>query len=48
MFSNKLWEELIIHFPLIQHGSYKNDASNNSSTVSCVFIDRVMFLQSRR
>jgi hypothetical protein len=31
----------------IQHGTHKNDASNNSSTVACVSVAKVTFLPSR-
>lgn len=45
-FNNKFYEELIIYF-LYNTDSIEEDASNNSSIVSCVFFARVMFLYSR-
>jgi hypothetical protein len=45
--NKKFWEELIAYFPLYEMGHIKNDASNNSSIVACVFVTAVTFLPSR-
>jgi hypothetical protein len=44
--NKKLWEELIAYFPWYDTGHIENDASNNYSTVACVFVTAVMFLPS--
>jgi hypothetical protein len=36
--NKKFWEELIAYFPWHDTGHIENDASNNSSIVSCVFV----------
>jgi hypothetical protein len=43
----KFWEELIPYFPWYDTGHIKNDASNNSSIVACVFFTTVTFLPCR-
>jgi hypothetical protein len=43
----KFWEKLIAYFPWYDTGHIENDASNNSSTVACVFVIAVTFLPSR-
>jgi hypothetical protein len=45
--NKKFWEELIAYFPWYDTGHIKNDASNNSSIVACVFVTAVKFLPSR-
>jgi hypothetical protein len=45
--NKKFSEELIAYFPLYDTGHIKNDASNNSSIVACVFAIAVTFLSSR-
>jgi hypothetical protein len=45
--NKKFWEELIGYFPWYDTGHIANDASNNSSTVSCVFVTAATFLPSR-
>jgi hypothetical protein len=43
----KFWEELIACFPWYDTGHIKNDESNNSYIVACVFATAVTFLPSR-
>jgi hypothetical protein len=43
----KFLEELIAYFPWYDMGHIENDASNNSSIVSCVFVTAVTFLANR-
>jgi hypothetical protein len=43
----KFWEEQIAYFPWSDKGHIKNDASNNSSIVACVFVTAVTFPPSR-
>jgi hypothetical protein len=43
----KSWEELIAYVPWYDTDRIENDASNNSSIVSCVFIATVTFLPIR-
>jgi hypothetical protein len=45
--NKKFREELIAHFPRYYTGHIENDASNNFSIVSCVFVTAVTFLPSR-
>jgi hypothetical protein len=45
--NKKFWEELIVYFPWYDTGHIENDASNNSSIVSCVFVTVITFLASR-
>jgi hypothetical protein len=45
--NKKFWEELIAYFPWYDTGHIENNASNNSSIVSCVFVTAVTFLPSR-
>jgi hypothetical protein len=45
--NEKFWEERIAYFPWHDTGHTENDASNNSSIVTCVFVTAVTFLPSR-
>jgi hypothetical protein len=45
--NKKFWEELIAYFPWYDTGHIENDASNNSSIVTCVFVTAITFLPSR-
>jgi hypothetical protein len=45
--NKKFWEELIAYFPWYDTGHIKNEESNNSSIVACVFVTAVTLLQSR-
>jgi hypothetical protein len=47
VWNKKFWEELIAYFPWYDTGHIENDATNNSSTVACVFVTAVTFLPSR-
>jgi hypothetical protein len=42
--NNKFWEELIAHFFWYDTGHIENDASKNSSIVTCVFVTAVTCL----
>jgi hypothetical protein len=44
--NKKFWEELIVYFPWYDTGHVKNDVSNSSSIVACVFVTAVTFLPS--
>jgi hypothetical protein len=44
--NKKFWEKLIAYFPWYDTSHIKNDASNNSSIVSCVFVTALRFLAS--
>jgi hypothetical protein len=46
--NKKFWEELIAYFPWNDTGHIENDASNNFSTIACVFVTAVTFLPNRR
>jgi hypothetical protein len=43
----KFWEELIAYLSWYDTGHIENDASNNYSSVACVFVAAVTFLPSR-
>jgi hypothetical protein len=45
--NKKFWEELIAYFPSYDTGHIENNASNNSSSVACLFVTAVTFLPSR-
>jgi hypothetical protein len=45
--SKKFWEQLNAYFPRYDTGHIENDASNNSSIVTCVSVTAVTFLPSR-
>jgi hypothetical protein len=45
--NKKFWEEIIAYLPLYDTDRIKNDVSNNSSVVACVFVTVVTFLPSR-
>jgi hypothetical protein len=45
--NKKFWEDLNAYFPGYDRGHIENDASNNSSTVPCVFVTAVTFLPIR-
>jgi hypothetical protein len=44
--NKKFWEGLIAYFPSYDTGHIENDASHNSSIVTCAFVTSVTFLPS--
>jgi hypothetical protein len=46
IYNKKFWEELIAYLPWYDTCHTENDASNNFSTVACVFVTAVTFLPS--